>query len=128
MEYEEYKDSVLRTESDTGVAREALEKGGDQLLRLLHSAMGMATEGCEALDQLKKAIFYGLDLDTTNVFEEIGDTLYYAVLGLIALDRDLGEAMYINTKKLAHRYPDKFSKFFAENRDLKGERDILEGS
>ena len=66
MKPSEYIQNVVRSESpifecDPGSAR------------IIHSAMGCATEAGELLDSVKKHIFYGRELDTVNLQEEIGD-------------------------------------------------------
>lgn len=98
-----------------------------QNIDLLHAGIGLATEGGEFLDALKKHIFYGKPLDTVNLAEELGDILWYVALAMRALDTTFDEQMDINIKKLAVRYPEKFDEFLAENRNLKIERDVLEG-
>lgn len=98
-----------------------------QNIDLLHAGIGLATEGGEFLDALKKHLFYGKELDTVNLAEELGDILWYVALAMRALDTTFDEQMDINIKKLAARYPEKFDEFLAENRDLQVERGILEG-
>ena len=95
-------------------------------VRLLHAAMGMATESGEFLDQLKRHIFYGKEIDVTNIVEEIGDSTWYERIGLDAIDVELLEAIQLNVSKLKARFPDKFTERDAINRDLDNERRILE--
>lgn len=97
-----------------------------RIIRLLHAAIGMATEAGELLDILKKHLFYGAPLDTVNALEEIGDTSWYQRLGCAALDTTFLSTMLQNVRKLRHRYPDKFTEEKALNRDLAGERSVLE--
>ena len=49
------------------------------LLHSLHMKLGSAGEAGELLDALKKNLIYGKELDTANVVEELGDSLFYAV-------------------------------------------------
>ena len=130
MTNEEYIKEVLKTESvDIDAIQERLRK--PQVLRLLHAAKGMVTEAGELLDMLKKHIFYGRDLDLVNVEEEVGDSFWYAALAVDAL-REMGHDTSIeqiqekNIAKLKKRYGKKFSEQAALNRDLDGERKILE--
>lgn len=98
-----------------------------QTIRLLHAGIGMTTEAGEFIDMLKKHIFYGKPLDLVNLREEIGDLLWYCAIAVDALGTNMDDVMTINIDKLKARYPDKFSEFLAENRDLETERAILEG-
>lgn len=95
--------------------------------RLLHAGIGLATESGEFLDALKKSIFYGKELDTVNLKEELGDVLWYMAIAMDALGTDFETEMEKNMRKLKARYGEKFSKDFAERRNLKKERAILEG-
>ncbi len=94
--------------------------------RLLHAGIGLATEAGEFLDALKKHVFYGKDLDTVNLSEEMGDIFWYCALIADELKIDFSQVMDTNIAKLKARYGDKFSEEKAENRDLKTERTILE--
>ena len=96
------------------------------MIRLLHAGMGLATESAEFLDALKKAIYYGKELDKVNLAEEIGDQMWYCAIALSELGVSFEEVMKKNIAKLEARYPEKFTEEKAENRDLKTERDILE--
>lgn len=98
-----------------------------RIIRLLHSGIGLATEGGELLDALKKHIFYGAPLDTINLKEEMGDLLWYIAIALHEMDWSFEEVAQVNINKLRARYPDKFSGYNALNRDTAAERDILEG-
>lgn len=127
---EEYIEGVLRTKSGDHAAM--VRRLSDPLVMdLLHVAMGMATEAGEILDQLKRHIFYGSQLDDANIEEELGDSSWYSGLGVWVL-RQRGRAiswgsMWLrNLKKLEKRYPEKFEGFLALNRNLDSERRVLE--
>lgn len=94
--------------------------------RLLHAAIGLATESGELLDALKKTIFYGKELDHVNVKEELGDLLWYIAVAMDELGTDFETEMERNIAKLQSRYPEKFTEVHAEERDLVREREILE--
>ena len=96
--------------------------------RLVHACFGMQTETAEFTDAVKKSLFYGKPLDTTNLKEELGDALWYIAIAMDELDTDFEAEMLRVIKKLRTRYPDKFSDILAENRDLVSERKILEHS
>lgn len=93
---------------------------------LLHASMGLSTEANEIVDILKKRIFYGKPIDEVNFQEEIGDLFWYIALACRELNLDFENILDINIKKLKARFPDKFTKDKALNRDLKTEREILE--
>ena len=98
-----------------------------RVLRLLHAAIGLATESGELLDMLKKHLYYGKPLDVTNAIEEIGDVSWYMRLGLDAMDSNMVHALLVNVRKLKKRYGGKFTEHAALNRNLPEERKILEG-
>lgn len=93
---------------------------------LLHAAIGIATEGGELLDALKKTIFYGKELDSVNLKEELGDLMWYIAIACESLGTSIEEVCKININKLRARYPEKFTSDAAINRDLKNERKVLE--
>lgn len=95
-------------------------------LELLHHAMGLVTEAGEFMDQMKKHLIYGKQIDKTNLKEEIGDILWYLAGACRCLGTTLEEEMDRNIDKLRHRYGDKFDAYKALNRDLEGERKLLE--
>lgn len=94
--------------------------------RLIHASMGFVTEAGEFQDALKKALFYGKELDKTNLKEEIGDLLWYMAIAMDALSTDFDAEQDRVIRKLKARYPSKFDNDLAENRDLVAERKILE--
>lgn len=94
--------------------------------RILHAAMGCVTESAEMMDALKKQMYYGRDLDITNVQEESGDLLWYLALLFDELGTDFETEMERVIAKLKARFPDKFEEGKAFNRDLDTERKILE--
>lgn len=117
-------DAAKRTEPDYEVVVKRLSD--PKLVRLLHAAMGMATEVAEFIDQLKKHIFYGKPLDTVNLKEELGDNTWYERIAVDELETTLFDIYYTNIEKLKARFPDKFSEESALDRDLAAEREILE--
>jgi NTP pyrophosphatase (non-canonical NTP hydrolase) len=137
MDSKKYQKSALRTNSPDypGVSRRVTSSryefpyGNNQnkkSIDLLHASMGLVTESGEFQDALKKHIFYGKELDTVNLKEEIGDVLWYCAIALEALGTDFETVMQTNIDKLKARYPEKFTEDSANNRDLETERQILE--
>jgi len=76
--------------------------------RLLHGAIGLATESGEILDALKKSIYYGRELDLRNLKEELGDVMWYIAILCDAMDYSLDDAQRDNIEKLKKRYPEGF--------------------
>lgn len=94
--------------------------------RMLHGATIATTEVGELMDQLKRHIFYGTELDRVNLAEELGDIMYGIAVVADAIGVPLRDIMKGNNEKLAQRYREGFSKDAAVNRDLDSERKILE--
>lgn len=94
-------------------------------MRLLHGIIGIATEAGEMLEALRQGIEGGV-FDLTNVAEEVGDNQWYAAAILRALKTDFESVQRTNIAKLRARFPNKFTEFDANNRNLGAERAILE--
>lgn len=95
-------------------------------LNNLHMIMGMMTEVGELVDCFKKELAYDKQIDWINVPEEIGDLMWYIACFCKINNFDLEAILDNNIKKLATRYPEKFTQYHALNRDLNKEREILE--
>ena len=93
---------------------------------LLHSIVGTATEAGEQLEMLSNVLFNGAKFDDVNFIEEVGDGFWYAAIGLKQVNATFGDVQHRNIAKLRHRFPQKFTEHDANNRDLFGERKILE--
>ena len=97
------------------------------LTDVVHMLFGMSTEVGELIDIFKKFIAYGKEVDTVNVIEEVGDIMYYVASFCRIYGISLSEALNRNIAKLETRYPEKFTEYHANNRDLEKEREQLEG-
>lgn len=93
---------------------------------IIHSIIGKATEAGELLELLYSTIFEGKQFDVTNFKEEIGDGMWYDAIGLEAVDGTIVETQNTNIAKLRARFPNKFTEYDANNRNLSEERKILE--
>jgi NTP pyrophosphatase (non-canonical NTP hydrolase) len=100
----------------------------EKMIRLLHCAIGIGTETGELFEALENHLIDGTDFDDTNFGEELGDVEWYVGIGADATKMTFSEILLAVITKLQHRYPEKFEEFKAEleNRDLVGERKILE--
>jgi NTP pyrophosphatase (non-canonical NTP hydrolase) len=126
MSNKQYVRDALVTESNNFDAIGA-RLSQPENIRLLHAAIGLATESGEIQDQLKKHIFYGKTLDKVNLAEELGDLFWYIAIMSDALGISFDEIQEKNIAKLKARYGSKFSEAAALERDLQTERKILEG-
>lgn len=93
---------------------------------IIHMLFGMSTEVGELTDIFKKALAYNSNIDWVNVEEEIGDIMYYVASFCYINAIDLEKVIETNVQKLESRYPEKFTEYHANNRNLEKERKILE--
>lgn len=100
----------------------------EKLIRVLHSVVGMNTESGELIEALIKACETNGEIDVVNFKEEIGDVNWYEAVGADALGFEVDDANEAVIKKLKNRFPNKFDESHAINRDLKTERETLEGN
>lgn len=87
---------------------------------LMTSAIGLASEGGEFDEIVKKIVFQGKPLNDDNIFHmkrELGDIMWYWVNACNALGLDPNEVIDENVKKLEARYPGgNFDAHYSENR------------
>jgi len=123
-----YKDFVKKVTSNesnntgslTGQLKQLENKTGVNIALLLTGAIGIASEGGEFSEIVKKCIFQGKPLDEDTIFHakrELGDIMWYWVTSCRALGLDPNEVIAENVKKLESRYPDgDFNVWYSENR------------
>lgn len=102
-------------------------KSREDAIRVFHGIIGIITEAGELAEALAHAIVTGNALDLTNISEEIGDGLWYDAAVLRVLGTTFDSVQRTNIAKLRARFPNKFTEFDANNRNLQAERQILEG-
>lgn len=87
---------------------------------LLTGAIGIASEGGELAEIVKKCVFQGKPMDHDTQFHikrELGDIIWYWVNSCRALDLDPNEVIQENISKLESRYPEgSFNAWYSENR------------
>jgi NTP pyrophosphatase (non-canonical NTP hydrolase) len=93
---------------------------------IIHAIIGKATEAGELLEALHATAINGETFDVANAGEEIGDGFWYDALLARACGLTFDGIQRTNIAKLRHRFPDRFTEYDANNRDLFGERRILE--
>lgn len=96
-------------------------------VNIIHAILGVFTEAGELLEEMVKAYKADRPFDEVNLKEESGDIFWYLAIIARELGSDFDTFQRDNIAKLRKRFPDKFTEFDANNRDLAGERRILEG-
>ena len=122
--YIEFVDQVTSAPSKDGpqfIARvAALQAQGCDIHRLLTAAVGIAAEGGEFMEIVKKITFQGKPWNEDNIEHlkiELGDVMWYVAQACMALDISLEEVLDRNISKLAARYPEgTFDEYYSENR------------
>ena len=123
--YKDFVSEVTSTESNnTSALSEQLSKlesqSGVNMALLLTGAIGMASEGGEFSEIVKKCIFQGKPLDDETIFHckrELGDIMWYWINSCRALGLDPNEVLAENVNKLKARYPGgEFDVWYSENR------------
>ena len=123
--YKDFVSEVTSTESNnTSALSEQLSKlesqSGVNMALLLTGAIGMASEGGEFSEIVKKCIFQGKPLDDETIFHckrELGDIMWYWINSCRALGLVPNDVVAENVNKLKARYPGgEFDVFYSENR------------
>ncbi len=123
--YKDFVGEVTSTESNnTSALSEQLSKleseSGVNMALLLTGAIGIASEGGEFAEIVKKCIFQGKPLDNETIFHakrELGDIMWYWINSCRALGLDPNEVVAENVNKLKARYPGgEFDVWYSENR------------
>lgn len=87
---------------------------------LATAAIGLASEGGEFNEIVKKMLFQGKPFNEDNRFHlmrELGDIIWYWTNACRALGYDPNEVVAENVRKLEARYPGgKFDAYYSENR------------
>ena len=123
--YKEFVEAVTSSESGNTEAlankiRNLEEESGVNIATLLTGAIGIASEGGEFAEIVKKCIFQGKPLDDETIFHakrELGDIMWYWINSCRALGLDPNEVIAENVHKLKSRYPGgEFDVHYSENR------------
>ena len=128
VDLNKYKDFVKEvtsaesgnTESFSTKIKDLEEQSGVNIALLMTGAIGMASEGGEFSEIVKKCVFQGKPLDSETIFHckrELGDIMWYWVNSCRALGLDPNEVLAENVEKLKARYPGgNFDVWYSENR------------
>ena len=94
---------------------------------VLHGILGVATEAGELLELWRDTNNGEKPFDLVNLKEEIGDLFWYAALLAREAGLTFDEIERANIAKLRTRYPNKFTEYDANNRNLEEEKKSLCG-
>lgn len=123
--YKEFVGAVTSNESNNTEALATMlnkldKESGVNMAQLLTGAIGIASEGGEFAEIVKKCIFQGKPLDDETQFHakrELGDIIWYWINSCRALGLDPNEVIAENVRKLEKRYPGgSFDAYYSENR------------
>tara|TARA_X000000950_G_scaffold261915_1_gene332648 strand:- start:517 stop:921 length:405 start_codon:yes stop_codon:yes gene_type:complete len=121
--YKEFVEGVTSDESnDYGFLQARLHELNDEvnIALLLTGATGIASEGGEFSEIVKKCVFQGKPMDDETIFHckrELGDIIWYWINSCRALGLDPNEVVSENVNKLKSRYPGgEFDVHYSENR------------
>ena len=123
--YKEFVQEVTSKESNSTMVLNNklidLEKeSGVNLALLMTGAIGIASEGGEFSEIVKKCIFQGKPMDDETIFHskrELGEIMWYWITSSRSLGLDPNEVIAENVNKLKSRYPDgEFDVLYSENR------------
>ena len=123
--YTKFVDAVTSDESKDFLALSdrlvGLDEKGANIERLMTGAIGINAEGGEVMEIVKKMVFQGKPWNQEtkeHLIKELGDTMWYLVQCLIALETSLDEVIERNVAKLEKRYPGGvFDPYYSENRE-----------
>jgi len=126
VDLNKYKDFVKEVTSNESNDLEALTARLTELNKtvnialLMTGATGLASEGGEFAEIVKKCVFQGKPMDGDTIFHakrELGDIIWYWVNSCRALGIDPNSVIEENVNKLESRYPGgEFDVHFSENR------------
>jgi NTP pyrophosphatase (non-canonical NTP hydrolase) len=131
VDLNKYKDFVKQVTSDESMSSmqmynrmidiETVEsKTKVNAASLMTGAIGIASEGGEFAEIVKKCIFQGKPMDDETIFHckrELGDIMWYWITSCRALSLDPNEVIEENVNKLKARYPGgEFDVHYSENR------------
>lgn len=123
-DYKDFVESVTSDESsnlESLIARLKELDNTVNIASLMTGAIGIASEGGEFNEIVKKCIFQGKPLDDAALLhlqKEMGDIMWYWMQCCIGLGVDPNDIIKMNIEKLEKRYPNGFSVFNSENRNF----------
>jgi NTP pyrophosphatase (non-canonical NTP hydrolase) len=126
VDLNKYRDFVAEVTSDASNDLETLIVRLRELNETVNIALlmtggtGLASEGGEFNEIIKKCVFQGKPMNEETVFHmkrELGDIAWYFVNACRAIDEDPNDVIAENVRKLEARYPGgTFDVHYSENR------------
>ena len=128
IDLKKYQEFVTKVTSETSGSTNKLHermaaidsKSGVNTARLLTGAIGIASEGGELAEIVKKCLFQDKPMSEKTQFHingELGDIIWYWVNSCTAMGLKPDEVIQENIEKLESRYPGgKFDAHYSENR------------
>lgn len=107
MQINEYQQLAMRTSNRVLSPTE----------HLLNGVLGIAGEGGEVADLVKKHLYQGHPLNTQHIAKELGDICWYIAEAVTAIGFDLEHIMSMNIDKLKARYPEGFDSERSQHRE-----------
>lgn len=107
MDFNEYQRQARRTTNCKLSAKESLSNFG----------LGLAGEAGETIEQIKKYVYHGHELDRDKIKNELGDILWYLSNIADTLCITLGTVAMFNIEKLQRRYPEGFDPKRSQDRE-----------
>jgi len=128
--YKNFVEAVTSASSNNSIAmasriQELETTTGTNISLLLTAAIGMASEGGEFSEIVKKCIFQGKPMTDETIFHlkrELGDVIWYWINACRALNLDPTDVIAENVHKLESRYPG--GSFDIHNSENRKENDL----
>ena len=128
--YKNFVEAVTSASSNNSIAmasriQELETTTGTNISLLLTAAIGMASEGGEFSEIVKKCIFQGKPMTDETIFHlkrELGDVIWYWINACRALNLDPNDVIAENVHKLESRYPG--GSFDIHNSENRKENDL----
>ena len=106
LNFDRYQELAARTSNP----------GLEMLLRRAVAGLGVAAEGGEVADIIKKEVGHGHPEDVEKIGKELGDVLWYVAEIATLYGLSMEQIAYENIRKLKARYPEGFSEERSINR------------
>lgn len=104
MDANEYQQLAARTLLKTPAHMPTIQE-----YMIIWNAVGVAGEGGELLNEVKKQIMHAHGLNIERLKTEVGDCFWYLASLCTTLGIDLGTVMQENVDKLKIRYPEGYN-------------------
>lgn len=109
-----------------GLDSVSISQYNEKNIQVVHSVLGIVTEGGELVEMLLNHLKNGYPIDEINFVEELGDVEWYVAEGSKAVNIPMSSILGIVIAKLQKRFPEKYNNESAIIRDLTSERMLLE--